>query len=63
VKGPSDRLVDAIVVCGSFDDVVRRVADQHDAGADHVCIQVLTGKGDDLPMREWTELADAFNLA
>jgi probable F420-dependent oxidoreductase len=62
LTGPSDRLIDAIVVCGSIDDVVRRVGEQHDAGADHVCIQVLTPKEADLPMREWAELADALGL-
>jgi probable F420-dependent oxidoreductase len=63
IAGPSQRLVDAIVVCGGVDAVVRRVAEHHDAGADHVCVQVLTAKGADLPMREWAELADAFDLA
>jgi len=62
VTGPSDRLIDAIVVCGTVDDVVRRVGEQHDAGADHVCVQVLTRKGADLPMSEWADLADAFGL-
>jgi probable F420-dependent oxidoreductase len=62
LAGPSPRLIDAIVVCGEIDAVVRRVADQHAAGADHVCLQVLTPPGAELPMREWTELADAFAL-
>ena len=62
LAGPSPRLVDAIVVCGSVDDVVRRVGEQHDAGADHVCIQVLTPRGGELPMRQWTELAEALGL-
>lgn len=61
VARPSDRLVDAIVVRGSVDDVVARVREHHDAGADHVCIQVLTP---DLqfPMQAWSDLADAFGL-
>jgi probable F420-dependent oxidoreductase len=58
---PSDRLVDAIVVRGSIDDVVTRVREHHDAGADHVCIQVLTD-GTAFPMREWSDLASAFGL-
>ena len=62
LDGPSDRLIDAIVVCGDVDQVVRRVGEQHDAGADHVCVQVLTPKHADLPMREWAELAAAFGL-
>src|SRR3954469_9275434 len=39
--GGSDRLVDALVAWGDLDAVVVRVRAQHDAGADHVCIQVL----------------------
>jgi probable F420-dependent oxidoreductase len=63
VTGPSQRLIDAIVVCGSVDDVLTRVGEQHDAGADHVCVQVLTRKGDDLPMAQWAELADALQVS
>lgn len=54
-----DRLVDAIVAWGSMDTVVAAVKGHLDAGADHVCIQVLTDKPGTLPMREWQELADA----
>lgn len=54
-----DRLVDAIVAWGSLDTVVTAVKGHLDAGADHVCIQVLTDKPGTLPMREWQELADA----
>lgn len=54
-----DRLVDAIVAWGSMDNVVAAVKGHLDAGADHVCIQVLTDKPGTLPMREWQELADA----
>jgi probable F420-dependent oxidoreductase len=63
LAGPSPRLVDAIVVCGDVDAVVRRVGEHHAAGADHVCIQVLTARDAPLPMREWTDLADAFDLS
>ena len=55
----SDRLVDAIVAWGTTDQVVSRVKEHFDAGADHVCIQVLTSTTGVLPMREWQELADA----
>lgn len=54
-----DRLVDAIVAWGSLDTVVAAVKGHLDAGANHVCIQVLTDKPGTLPMREWQELADA----
>ena len=61
IGDPSDRLVDAIVVRGSIDDVVTRVREHHDAGADHVCIQALTA-GTDFPMQVWSDLASAFGL-
>ena len=60
IAGPSQRLVDAIVVCGDVDAVARRVAEHHDAGADHVCVQVLTARDAPLPMREWADLAAAL---
>jgi probable F420-dependent oxidoreductase len=61
IEQPSDRLVDAIVVRGSVDDVVTRVGEHHGAGADHVCIQVLTADLE-FPMQAWRDLADAFAL-
>ena len=56
-SGGSDRLVDAIVAWGSVDDVVARVRAHHDAGANHVCIQVLDADPNALPLRQWRELA------
>jgi probable F420-dependent oxidoreductase len=58
--GGSDRLVDAIVAWGTPDQISARVAQHHDAGADHVCIQVLTDDRKVAPTREWTELAGAL---
>jgi probable F420-dependent oxidoreductase len=55
-NGGSDRLVDAIVVWGTVADVAKRVRAHHDAGADHVCIQVLDADPRVLPMRQWREL-------
>jgi probable F420-dependent oxidoreductase len=54
----SDRLVDAIVAWGSIDDIVKRVQAMRDAGADHVCLQVIR-PDDDVPMAEWRVLAPA----
>lgn len=54
--GGSDRLVDALVAWGDEETIARRVAQHHDAGADHVCIQVLTGE-QALPWEEWRRLA------
>ena len=39
--GGSDRLVDALVVWGDEATIAARVQEHRDAGADHVCIQVL----------------------
>jgi probable F420-dependent oxidoreductase len=56
-KGGSDRLVDAIVAWGDGDAIAARVRAHHAAGADHVCVQVLHEAEDELPLREWRELA------
>jgi probable F420-dependent oxidoreductase len=61
--GGSDRLVDAIVAWGTTDAVVARVQAHLDAGADHVCIQVVDADLRALPMRQWRELAGALDLA
>jgi probable F420-dependent oxidoreductase len=57
--GGSDRLLDALVAWGSPDDIATRVREHRDAGADHVCIQVL-GVEDRFPRAEWRELAPAL---
>jgi probable F420-dependent oxidoreductase len=43
----SDRLVDAIYVIGDDEAVGRRIRAHHDAGADHVCIQIIGGSDAD----------------
>jgi probable F420-dependent oxidoreductase len=58
--GGSDRLVDAIVAWGGIDAVATRVKAHHDAGADHVCIQVLRANPAELPREEWREIAAAL---
>jgi len=60
--GGSDKLVDAIVAWGSLDDVVARVAAHHEAGADHVCVQVLEEDVSALPLPAWRELAPALTV-
>ncbi len=55
----SDRLVDAIVAWGDLDAIVRRVDAMRDAGADHVCVQVIRAD-DELPRSDWRELAPAL---
>ena len=59
-NGGSDRLVDAIVAWGDVDAVVRRVKQHQDAGADHVCLQVLDADPRTAPVRQWRELAKAL---
>ena len=59
----TNRLVDGIVACGDLDVTVDRVQQHLDAGADHVCIQVLVADNDlDITIDRWHELAGAFNL-
>ena len=53
----SDRLVDAIVVWGDVETVRARVQAHHDAGADHVCLQVLPYTDAAQVRRDWQELA------
>lgn len=59
ITGATDNVVDAIVAWGTLDDVLARVKAHHDAGADHVCVQVLTADAA-LPRAGWSELAGAL---
>lgn len=58
--GGSDRLVDAIVAWGDESTIATRVAEHHAAGADHVCVQVLTDDRARMPEAEWRRLAPAL---
>jgi probable F420-dependent oxidoreductase len=58
VDGGSDRLVDALVAWGNPDAVLGRIAEHHQAGADHVSIQVLGADG--LPRDQWVALGEAL---
>jgi probable F420-dependent oxidoreductase len=58
--GGSDRLVDALVVWGDEDTILRRVQEHRDAGADHVCVQVLTDSPIAHSLDEWRRLAPAL---
>ncbi len=60
ITNADDRVVDAIVAWGSLDDVLARVQAHHDAGADHVCIQVLGADASVVPMDAWRELGGAL---
>jgi probable F420-dependent oxidoreductase len=58
--GGSDKLVDAIVACGDEDTVRQRVQAHFDAGASHVCVQVLGDDPTAVPEAAWVDLAAAL---
>jgi len=57
----SDALIDAVVARGTASEVAARLNDHLNAGADHVCIQLLT-QADASPMPGYAELAGALGL-
>lgn len=57
--GGSDRLIDGLVAWGDLDTIAGRVRAHREAGADHVCVQVLS-RGTELPREDWRELAPAL---
>lgn len=61
--GGADRLVDAIVAWGGVEDATARVQAHLDAGADHVCIQVLDDDMSTVPREGWAQLAEALPLS
>jgi probable F420-dependent oxidoreductase len=54
--GGSDRLVDALVAGPGLDDVLTRVAEHRDGGADHVALHVISADAY-VPVVEWRALA------
>lgn len=56
----SDRLLDAIIAWGDEEAVLRRVAEHRAAGADHVCVQVLTADPTEFPREQWRRIAAAL---
>jgi probable F420-dependent oxidoreductase len=59
--GGSDALIDALVAHGRAGQVAARLGEHAQAGADHVCVQLLTAPGAD-PMDGYGELARALAL-
>jgi probable F420-dependent oxidoreductase len=55
--GGSDRLIDAAFAWGDASSIAARVREHLDAGADHVCIQVISGRDDDACLSALRELA------
>jgi probable F420-dependent oxidoreductase len=59
--GGSDALIDALVAHGSGEQVAAQLGQHLDAGADHVCVQLLTGPDSDL-VETYGQLARALGL-
>jgi probable F420-dependent oxidoreductase len=60
VSSVSDRVFDAIIAWGDEQAVQRRVKEHRAAGADHVCLQVLTANLGEFPRQQWRRLAAAL---
>jgi len=60
VASVSDRLVDAIIAWGDESTVIARVNEHLSAGADHVCVQVLTAELNAYPREQWRRIAAAL---
>jgi probable F420-dependent oxidoreductase len=56
----SDRVFDAVIAWGDEEAVERRVNEHRAAGADHVCVQVLTADQREFPREQWRRLAAAL---
>jgi probable F420-dependent oxidoreductase len=56
----SDRLIDATIAWGDAEAVRRRVDEHLEAGADHVCVQVISGDDADACVPQLKELAPAL---
>jgi probable F420-dependent oxidoreductase len=62
-NGGSDRLIDGLVAWGDEAAILARVQAHWDAGADHVCLQVLPRAGETMPSEQWRALAAVFEGA
>ena len=57
VRGGSERLCDAMVVHGDEAAILARIDEHRDAGADHICRQVLGATMATPPLDDWRRLA------
>ena len=57
VRGGSERLCDAMVVHGDEAAILARIDEHRDAGADHICLQVLGATMATPPLDDWRRLA------
>lgn len=62
ITSASDRLIDALFAWGDIETIAKRLNEHFAAGADHVCLQAITGAGIDFkPARAaWRQLAAAL---
>ncbi|MDY6995252.1 MAG: LLM class F420-dependent oxidoreductase [Actinomycetota bacterium] len=60
VTDVSDRLFDALIAWGDEQVIKDRVTEHLSAGADHVCVQVLTADPREFPREQWRRLAPAL---
>lgn len=60
IDSVSERLFDALIAWGDEDAVLRRVHEHLSAGADHVCVQVLTADPREFPREQWRRLGAAL---
>ena len=58
----SDKLIDALVAHGSPAEIAGQLTRHLDAGADHVCLHLITGEGTD-PLPGYRALAPALGLS
>ena len=63
VRGGSERLRRAMVVHGDEDDILERVREHQRAGANHVCLQFLSGNLTEAPMADWERVAERMRAA
>jgi probable F420-dependent oxidoreductase len=57
IADASDKLIDGLFAWGDAKTIAGRVKAHHDAGADHVCMQVVSATGLDGSLAAWRELA------
>jgi probable F420-dependent oxidoreductase len=55
--GGSDRLIDAIIAWGDLGAIRARIDEHLAAGADHVCLQVISADRATMPREQWRTLA------
>ena len=55
-----DHMVDALAAWGTPDQIAAKLREHHEAGADHVAINVITGVTGPQPIEQWKALAPAL---